>query len=231
MAGRAARPAIGGARAPGMRQITPELLGALSAEAEAAAKRGATTRARLVQAAAEVIERRGYGGASVAAIAERAGMATGALYRHFPSKADLFVELFRHAAHHQLDMKRAAAAQHTTFIDKLDAVLTSYAANALANRRLTWALVYEPVDALVDAERLACRRRYCENMATLVEGAIAGGEIPDQNAYVTAAAIVGALAEALVGPLSPVATRRVDEAALVSGILDFCRRAVGAPGT
>jgi AcrR family transcriptional regulator len=38
---------------------------------------------------------RGYAAASAQAIAERCGVAAGTLYRHFPSKADLFVELVR----------------------------------------------------------------------------------------------------------------------------------------
>ena len=45
------------------------------------------TRARLVRAAAEVIQEGGWGSASVGAIAKRAGVAAGTLYRHFPSKA------------------------------------------------------------------------------------------------------------------------------------------------
>jgi AcrR family transcriptional regulator len=49
------------------------------------------TRDRLIRAAREVLERGGYATASVIAIAERAGVSAGALYRHFPSKAELFV--------------------------------------------------------------------------------------------------------------------------------------------
>ena len=43
----------------------------------------------------ELIEEGGYGAASVVAIAERAGVASGTLYRHFASKEELFVDLFR----------------------------------------------------------------------------------------------------------------------------------------
>src|SRR5262249_10221517 len=57
-----------------------------------------TTRERLVYAARKLLEDGGYGAASVQAIAERTGVSTGALYRHFPSKAELFVEVFRDAA-------------------------------------------------------------------------------------------------------------------------------------
>ena len=55
----------------------------------------ASTRERLLAAAQELIEEGGYGAASVAAIAERTGVAAGTLYRHFDSKQELFVEVFR----------------------------------------------------------------------------------------------------------------------------------------
>ena len=193
-----------------------------------AGTRGAATRARLLHAAAEVVEEGGYGAASVAAIAERAHTATGTLYRHFPSKPALFAELFRHAAEQQLDAMHAAAAPHHSFVEKLDAVLKTYATAALANRRLNWALVYEPVDPLVDVERLTYRRRYCEGMAALIAGAIDAGEIPEQNAELTAAAIVGALAEALVGPISPLSSQQVGNDEIVTGVARLCRRAIGA---
>ena len=56
---------------------------------------GLATRQRLLAAARELIEDDGYGSASVAAVAERAGVAAGTLYRHFESKAELFLEVFR----------------------------------------------------------------------------------------------------------------------------------------
>src|SRR5262249_60197594 len=88
-------------------------------------------------------------------------------------------------------------------IERLEAVVATFARRALRHRRLAWALVYEPVDPLVDAERLVYRREYCRHMAALLRAAIAAGEIPDQNAELSAAALVGAIAESLVGPLSP----------------------------
>ncbi len=52
-----------------------------------------STHEHLLTAAAEVFAQRGYAGASVQAIAEAAGFTIGALYSHFASKEDLFVEL------------------------------------------------------------------------------------------------------------------------------------------
>ncbi len=51
------------------------------------------TRDRLLWEARIILEDGGYAAASVNAIAHRCGIAAGTLYRHFPSKADLFVEL------------------------------------------------------------------------------------------------------------------------------------------
>ena len=186
----------------------------------------ATTRDRLVRAATALIEEGGYAAASVSAIAERAGAATGGLYRHFPSKADLFVEVFRSAAESELEAMQAAAARPGTFPERLEAVVATYATSALRNRRLAWALVYEPVEPLVDAERLAYRRRYSNGMADLLDQGVAAGAIPDQDTELTAAAMVGAIAEALVGPLSPLAGRTAPEAEIVAGIVGFCLRAV-----
>ncbi|UCH59768.1 MAG: TetR/AcrR family transcriptional regulator [Anaerolineales bacterium] len=47
------------------------------------------TRARLLQAAAEVFARRGYEGANVNVIAKSAGFSIGTMYNYFPSKRDL----------------------------------------------------------------------------------------------------------------------------------------------
>lgn len=185
------------------------------------------TRARLVAAARHLLEEGGYAAASVQAIAERAGVATGALYRHFPSKAELFVEVFRDAARRDLIAMRDAASSGA-YVERLEAVVATFASRALRKRRLAWALVYEPVDPRVDEERLVYRREYCRHMAALLRAGIAAGEIPDQNIELSAAAVVGAIAESLVGPLSPIAGPIVPEAEIIASLVRFCRRGIGA---
>jgi AcrR family transcriptional regulator len=187
----------------------------------------ATTRERLIHAARKLLEDGGYAAASVQAIAERAGLAAGAMYRHFPSKAELFVEVFRDAAKRDLVAMGDAAASGGA-VERLEAVVATFARRALRHRRLAWALVYEPVDPLVDEERLVYRREYCRHMAALLRAGIAAGEIPDQNAELSAAAVVGAIAESLVGPLSPVAGQIGSDEDLIATLVRFCRRSVGA---
>src|SRR5579884_1016625 len=187
------------------------------------------TRERLLLAAQELIEEGGYAAASVAAIAERAGVAAGTLYRHFDSKQELFVELFRSVCAREERAMRAAAAelQSASAVERLEVVLGTFAERALRNPRLAWALLAEPVDPLVDAERLAYRERYAAMVAEPLQAAIAAGEVPAQNAELTAAALVGGCGEVLVGPLSPV-DPRPDSAAIVAALRTFVRRAVGA---
>jgi AcrR family transcriptional regulator len=55
----------------------------------------AGTRERLLRAAADVFARRGYDGARVCDIAERADLSNGALYAYFGSKAELLVGALR----------------------------------------------------------------------------------------------------------------------------------------
>jgi AcrR family transcriptional regulator len=190
------------------------------------------TRERLLAAAQELIEDGGYGAASVVAIAERAGVAAGTLYRHFPSKEELFVEVFRSVCEREELAMRAAAAslpESTAAVERLQTVLATFARRALRNRRLAWALIAEPVDPRVDAERIAYRARYAELIATGLAAGIAAGELPAQNVDLTAAALVGGCGEALVGPLSPLAAGGEPSAdEIVEGLRTFVGRAVGA---
>ena len=172
----------------------------------------APTRSRLLAAAQELIEEGGYGAASVIAIADRAGVAAGTLYRHFSSKEELFVELFRSVCDREVRAMRSAAEQmhpDAPYADRLETLLATFAERAMRRPRLAWALIAEPVDPLVDAERLAYRERYAELIA---------------------AALVGGGGEALVGPLSPLAGTRPSSAEVITALRMFVRRAVGAGG-
>jgi AcrR family transcriptional regulator len=189
------------------------------------------TRERLLRAARELIEEGGYGAATVVAIALRAGVASGTLYRHFASKEELFVELFRAVCDREVEAMRDAAASmpdDASHVDKLETVLATFAARALRRPRLAWALIAEPVDPLVDAERIAYRARYSALTADALRAGIAAGELPEQNVELTAAALVGGCGEALVGPLSPLAGAKPSTDDILPALRTFVRRAVGA---
>src|SRR3954452_7691208 len=171
---------------------------------ERALARRTAVRERILHAALTIVAREGFGAAQVAAVAGEAGVATGTVYRHYASKADLFAEVFRRAAQREVDAVAAAA--------DLDSAGETFARRALAGRRLAWALLAEPVDPVVEAERLAFRRAYRDAFMRVTRA--------DE---LTAAALVGAIGEVLVGPLSP--TRPdTDEDALVADLVTLCQR-------
>jgi len=110
----------------------------------------------------------------------------------------------------------------------LETVLATFARRALSNPRLAWALIAEPVDPRVDSERLAYRARYAAVIAEGLRAGISAGELPAQDAELTAAALVGGCGEALVGPLSPLAADGRPPEEIVAALRAFVRRAVGA---
>jgi AcrR family transcriptional regulator len=160
------------------------------------------SRETIVQAAITLLTENGYAGCSVAAVAGRAGVATGTVYRHFPSKADLVTEVFRVAAGREVSAVAAAVGRPGAVLEKITAVIETFAGRAFKSPRLAYALLAEPVDPAVDAERLIFRRAYRDLVAATVADGVARGVLPPQNPDVTAAALVGAIAEALVGPLA-----------------------------
>jgi AcrR family transcriptional regulator len=198
--------------------------------------RRARAREGIVLAAQDLIAQGGYRAAQVGAVARGAGVATGTVYRHFPSKAELFAEVFRRASQREVDAAAAAGAGPGPARERLAAGVETFARRALRGRRLAWALLAEPVDPAVEAERLVFRRAYRDGFAEIVRDGVAAGELPAQEPALAAAALVGAIGEALVGPLSPAEGEASDPRdadpdpadAIVEGLVRFCLRSVGA---
>jgi AcrR family transcriptional regulator len=189
--------------------------------------RKAEVRRRIAAAARELIAHGGYAEAQVAGVADRAGVATGTVYRYFPSKSELFAEVFREASQHEVDaMAQAAADAGGPANERIAAGIATFARRALRGRRLAWALLAEPVDPAVEAERLEFRHAYRDVLASVLAEGIEAGELPPQDTETTAAALVGAIGEALVGPLSPTANGG-DPEAVIASLVSFCMRAIG----
>ena len=188
--------------------------------------RRAEARARIVRAALGLVAQGGYRAAPISAIARQAGVATGSVYRHFPSKSKLFAEVFRVASQREVDAVAAAAGREGPATARVAAAVETFARRALRGRRLAWALLAEPVDPAVEAERLEFRRAYAAIFAATIRAGVEAGELPEQDADLAAAALVGAIGEALVGPLSPTGTPAFDGDALVRGLVAFCLRSI-----
>lgn len=190
--------------------------------------RKAELRQRLLAASLELVSTGGFGALTIAAVASQAGMATGAVYKHFESKAHLCVEVFRMATEKEVAVVREATLGPEAPDARLRHAVGAFAERALRNPRLAFALIAEPVDAMVDAQRLRYRQAYAQVFEHLVTEGIASGAFEPQPASVSAAALVGVIAESLVGPLSWPAsdTPPTPTSELVDAIQAFCLRAV-----
>ncbi|MFJ7153912.1 TetR/AcrR family transcriptional regulator [Streptomyces sp. NPDC101118] len=181
-------------------------------------------RDQVLEAAVRLLSREGYAGCSVAAIAAETGISTGSVYQSFSGKSELATALFRTLAAREVEAVAQAATRPGTAAERTAAAVETFATRALAAPRRAFALLAEPVDPAVDTERLVFRRAFRDVYAGLVAEGVASGELPPQSPELTAAALVGAVAEALVGPLAD-----GDAAAgeLVPALLTFTQRALG----
>ena len=185
----------------------------------------AAARERIVSAALTQLAEGGYASASVVAVARRAGVATGSVYRHFPSKGDLFAEVFRRAAQREVDVLVSMTDLHEPVTQRLAAWVEAFVRRALAEPVRAYALIAEPVDPAVEAERLTFRRAYADLFERALRDGMRAGQLRPQDAELVATAIVGALAEAMVGPLQ---RREAGADALVAGLQTFVLQSVGA---
>jgi AcrR family transcriptional regulator len=164
----------------------------------------------------------------IAPVAASAGIAAGTVYRYFPAKTDLVAALVAAVSEQEIAALRQAADAAPGPMSALAAAITTFAARALARRRLAFALLAEPVEPEVDAVRLSYRAALVHELQARMKTALAAGHLPVQDVAVTAPALLGALIDGLIGPLAPAAT---DDAGKTHGQVQtltlFTLRALG----
>ena len=193
-------------------------------------------RQRILACALRRVGAGGFVALTMQALAEDVGIATGSLYRHFRGKGELAAEVFAIASQHEVDaLARVLRAPGSPAARLADGV-RQFAGRAWHSRRLAFALIAEPVEPEVDEQRLLYRVAYAELFAELLGEGVAGGDFHIDQINLIAACLVGAIAEALVGPLSPQARAAreagrpsLDLDAVSHSLISFCLRAVGVP--
>jgi AcrR family transcriptional regulator len=163
----------------------------------------------------------------IAAVATRAGIAAGTVYRYFPAKTDLVAALLAEITDSEIGALRRAAADAPGPLSGLSAAIITFAARALRDRKLSFATIAEPVDAELDTARLAFRKSLAAEFAGRITSAIAEGRLPQQDVEVAAAGITGLLIEGLIGPLAPDPSGR--ERDLVQSLTLAALRSLGVP--
>jgi AcrR family transcriptional regulator len=180
----------------------------------------------IIAAAAALAAEAGINAVQIGPVSQRAGVATGTVYRYFPAKTELVAALVASVSERELSAMRRAADAAPGPLSALAAAITTFAARALANPKLVFALIAEQADGAADEARLASRKALAAEVATRLSVAMTGGHVPDQNVAIAAPALLGAMIEGLVGPLAAPAD---DSAArdAVQAITLFALRAVG----
>lgn len=206
-------------------------------ETEHTLAKKADTRLRLLKAARQLVKEGGFAAASASAVAKKSGVAAGTIYRHFPNKSELVAEVFRYSTEREVAAVATACDQQDiskgkTAADKLIVAVDVFAQRALLGRTLAYALIAEPVDPRVEQERLRYRFAYAEIFEDVIELGIKRNEFVEQNSQISAAALVGMLAEALVGPLNPLLNseshknQQYDD--FINSLIALALRAVGS---
>lgn len=198
---------------------------------ESVTQRLADKRAHILKAARDLVADGGWSAAQVDHVAAKAGVATGTVYRHWPSKAELCAEIVASVSAHEVGIVKAVADAGDPPAEKLQAAIRAFASRALRGRRLAYALIAEPVDPEVEAVRLDYRAELAHCFERILREGIMRGVFPRLDPAVAAACIVGAFMEALIGPLAPAkGTGPRADRHLIEQITQFCLRAsVGAP--
>lgn len=201
-------------------------------ETEKMRQRKAEVRQRILDCASGLVAEGGFRNAQINNVADKADVATGTVYRHFESKSALFAEVFRRATIREVNKVAESLEGKDPAPDRLERALRQFASRALQAPAMAWSLIAEPVDPLVEGERLAYRRAYADHFRAAIDDGIRDGSLPPQDAGLSATCLVGAIAESLVGPLSPTrqnADRAFSEqqkAELITPILTFCLQGV-----
>jgi AcrR family transcriptional regulator len=170
---------------------------------ENVARRLSARRAAIIAAARQTASEGGMAAVQIVPVAQRAGIAAGTVYRYFPGKTDLVAALIAEISEREIAVLRRAAAAAPGPLSALAAAIVTFAARALRHRRLAFAVIAEPIDAELEAARLSFRRAMAGELALLIAAAVSDSHLPEQDAALSAAALLGLLVEGLVGPLAP----------------------------
>jgi AcrR family transcriptional regulator len=188
-------------------------------------RRLAARHAAIIAAARQAASEGGMAAVQIAPVALKAGIAAGTVYRYFPGKTDLVAALLGEIGQREIAALRRAADGAPGPLSALSAAIMTFAARALRQRRLIFAAIAEPIDAELDAARIAFRKGVATEFASMIAAATAGKHLPEQDAALSAAALVGLLVEGLIGPLAPEATGR--ERDVVQSLTLVALRALG----
>lgn len=135
------------------------------------------TRERLVRAALELFTTQGYHATTTPAIAKKAGVAEGTIYRHFAGKQQLFNELYRDSARWAITLVRDADALKVGPREKLAEVARGLFAGAAREPATARLFFVQRADTLLDEESRKTARDFRRGLESLIAQGKADGSV------------------------------------------------------
>jgi AcrR family transcriptional regulator len=169
----------------------------------------ADVRERLLRAAVEIFDRKGYAATSVREIVERAGITKPVLYYHFGSKEGILVAILEEGARQfQVVIERAAASSGTAR-ERL-AALCEQAYGLFKQNvpvvRVAHAVYYGPREGLPQFDFAVFERALVSAIRQIIQDGVAAGELRPAPIEHMSAAISGVIAICTEQEINPRST-------------------------
>ena len=187
-------------------------------------------REAILQSARELIAQGGIKDAQIQAIAERAGVSSGLVYRYFDNKSQVLIEVLSEAIQHEVKiLNHIAEGDELTSKQKLDKAVTTFVKRAMNSPQLAYSLMFEPVDAELEHERFRSKQLIKQSIKEILAAGKINGEFGFEDLNTAALCVVGAMTFVVIEPLNPSRNVMFDQNYkdyFVKQIAEFCVNAV-----
>ena len=186
-------------------------------------------REAILQSARELIAQGGIKDAQIQAIAERAGVSSGLVYRYFDNKSQVLIEVLSEAIQHEVKILNHIAESELSSKQKLDKAVTTFVKRAMNSPQLAYSLMFEPVDAELEHERFRSKQLIKQSIKEILVAGKINGEFGFEDLNTAALCVVGAMTFVVIEPLNPSRNVMFDQNYkdyFVKQIAEFCVNAV-----
>lgn len=186
-------------------------------------------REAILQSARELIAQGGIKDAQIQAIAERAGVSSGLVYRYFDNKSQVLIEVLSEAIQHEVKILNHIAESELSSKQKLDKAVTTFVKRAMNSPQLAYSLMFEPVDAELEHERFRSKQLIKQSIKEILAAGKINGEFGFEDLNTAALCVVGAMTFVVIELLNPSRNVMFDQNYkdyFVKQIAEFCVNAV-----
>ena len=186
-------------------------------------------RMAILDSARELIAHGGFKEASIQAIAERAGVSTGLVYRYFENKSQILIEVLSDAIRREVEILDHIAKSDLSAKQKLQKSVTTFVKRAMNSPQLAYSLMFEPVDPEMEHERFRSKQLIKQSIKEIFAEGKVNGEFDFEDLNTAALGVVGSMTFVVIEPLNPSRNVMFDQNYkdyFVKQIADFCVNAV-----